>query len=142
MVQRLSVAGLVLGSVGVLLTGCGSAARVPAAVARCPLTWLPAPGGVVPRRAAALAVKVGNDPAARPRSGLAGADIVIEEPVERAMTRLIAVYQCHQAADVGPVRSTRWTDTRILGQFGRAGFAFAGGPSPRRTWCGPRPWWT
>lgn len=129
LVRRLSAAGLVLGTVGALLAGCGSPARVPAAVARCPLTWLPAPGGVVPRRAA-LAVKIGNDPAARPQSGLSGADIVIEEPIEGAMTRLIALYQCHQAAEVGPVRSTRWTDTRILGQFGRAGFAFAGGTTP------------
>ncbi|MDA8281956.1 MAG: DUF3048 domain-containing protein [Actinomycetota bacterium] len=92
----------------------------------CPLTGLPAPGGVVPHRAA-LAIKVGNDPGAWPQSGLDRADVVIEEPIEGAMTRLIAVFQCQQAAPVGPVRSTRWTDDQILPQFGRAGFAYAGG---------------
>ncbi|MHB8506143.1 MAG: DUF3048 domain-containing protein [Acidimicrobiales bacterium] len=92
----------------------------------CPLTGLAAPGGAVPHRAA-LAIKIGNDPGAWPQSGLDRADLVIEEPIEGAMTRLIAVFQCQEAPSVGPVRSTRWTDDQILPQLGRAGFAFAGG---------------
>lgn len=78
----------------------------------------------------ALAIKVGNDPGAWPQSGLGRADIVIEEPIEGAMTRLVAIYQCQQAAMVGPVRSTRWIDDQVLPQFGHPGFAFAGGIIP------------
>jgi hypothetical protein len=95
----------------------------------CPLTGLPAPGGVVPQRPA-MAIKIGNNPAAWPQSGLNEADVVFEEPIEGAITRLLAIFQCHGASKVGPVRSTRWVDTRILPQFGHPGFAFAGGIIP------------
>lgn len=77
-----------------------------------------------------MAIKVGNDPAARPQSGLNQADIVFEEPIEGAITRLLAIYQCHGAPAVGPVRSTRWIDAQLLPQFGHPGFAFAGGIIP------------
>ncbi|HET9071949.1 MAG TPA: DUF3048 domain-containing protein [Acidimicrobiales bacterium] len=101
----------------------------PAPRPTCPLTGQPAPGGKVPQRAA-LAIKVGNDPGAWPQSGLDRADIVIEEPIEGAMTRLVAIYQCNESAAVGPVRSTRWIDDQMLPQFGHPGFAFAGGIIP------------
>ena len=51
------------------------------------------PGGVVPARPA-LGVKIGNYPGDRPSAGLDQADIVFEEPVEGAITRLLAVFQC------------------------------------------------
>lgn len=95
----------------------------------CPLTGQAAPGGKVPARPA-LAIKIGNDPGAWPQSGLGHADIVLEEPIEGAMTRLVAIYQCQQATTVGPVRSTRWIDDQVLPQFGHPGFAFAGGIIP------------
>ena len=95
----------------------------------CPLTGAPAPGGTPPARPA-LAIKIGNDPAARPQSGLTHADIVFEEPIEGNITRILAVYQCQEAPSVGPVRSTRWIDTQLLTQFGHPGFAFAGGIIP------------
>ena len=67
--------------------------RPPAPAPTCPLTGTPAPGGTVPARPA-LGVKIGNYPDDRPSSGLNQADIVFEEPVEGAITRLVAVFQC------------------------------------------------
>ena len=101
----------------------------PTSTSTCPLTGAPAPGGQVPQRPA-LAVKVGNNPGARPQSGLSAADVVFEVPIEGAITRLIAVFQCHGAGKVGPVRSTRWIDVQILQQLGHPIFGFAGGIKP------------
>ncbi|MFB3737919.1 MAG: DUF3048 domain-containing protein [Candidatus Velamenicoccus archaeovorus] len=99
----------------------------------CPLTGRPAPGGKVPDRPA-LAIKVENLPDARPQSGLDRADVVYEEPVEGGITRFIAVYQCHQAKVVGPVRSGRTTDAGVLVQYGRPALGYAGGaPLVERT---------
>lgn len=95
----------------------------------CPLTGTRAPGGKVPHRSA-LAVKVGNYPAGRPQSGLAAADVVFEEPVEGGITRFVAVFQCHGAAAVGPVRSARNIDIGILGQLGRPLIVHVGGIQP------------
>jgi hypothetical protein len=95
----------------------------------CPLTGQPARHGQVPDRPA-LAIKVENLPDARPQAGLDRADIVYEEPVEGGITRFIAVYQCHDAGRVGPVRSGRTTDPKILVQFGRPVMGYAGGQGP------------
>jgi len=99
--------------------------------ALCPLTGMPAPGGKVPQRPA-LAIKVGNNPGARPQSGLSKADIVVEEPIEGLITRLVAVYQCQGSSTVGPVRSARWIDLQVLEQLGHPIFGFAGGINPDR----------
>lgn len=106
----------------------GTTAAVMAA-ATCPLTGMPAPGGVVPERPA-LAIKVDNYPAARPQSGLADADLVFEEPVEGGITRYVAVYQCQEASLVGPIRSARYPDVGILSQLGRPIFVHVGGITP------------
>jgi Protein of unknown function (DUF3048) N-terminal domain/Protein of unknown function (DUF3048) C-terminal domain len=98
-------------------------------VARCPLTGEVAPGGHVPQRAA-LAVKVENLPEARPQWGLDKADIVFEEPVEGGITRFIAVFQCHTAARIEPVRSARLVDPQILEPLGRILFAYSGAIQP------------
>lgn len=95
----------------------------------CPLTGLPAPNGTIPHRPA-LAIKVENLPEARPQAGLDRADIVYEEPVEGGITRFIVVYQCHESARVGPVRSGRTTDAGVLTQFGRPVIGYAGGAGP------------
>jgi len=108
-----------------------SKAVAPSSSSVCPLTGAPAPDGAVPDRPA-LAVKVGNDPAARPQSGLSRTDIVFEVPIEGAITRFIAVFQCQGAARVGPVRSTRWIDVQLLEQLGHPIFGFAGGINPDR----------
>ncbi|MGH9065002.1 MAG: DUF3048 domain-containing protein [Acidimicrobiales bacterium] len=99
------------------------------APARCPLTGTPAPGGVAPNRPA-VAVKVDDYPSARPQYGLDAADIVFEEPVEGGITRFVAVFQCHQAARIEPVRSARLVDALLLPQLGRPVFGFAGGIGP------------
>ena len=95
----------------------------------CPLTGVPAPGGQVPDRPA-LAVKVDNYPAARPQSGLDKADMVFEEPVEGGITRLVAVFQCQGAAEIGPIRSARAVDLQILDQLSRPILIHVGGISP------------
>lgn len=106
-------------------------ARPPkAATATCPLTDLPAPGGKVPQRPA-LAVKVDNAPAARPQYGLGTADVVYEEPVEGGLTRYIAIYQCHDADKIMPIRSGRLIDPELLTQFGEHPlFAYSGAIDP------------
>jgi hypothetical protein len=97
----------------------------------CPLTGLRPPGGIVPQREL-LAVKVGNNPTARPQSGLEDADIVYDTLAEGGITRYIAVFQCHEAPEVGPVRSVRWDDWHILYAFGHAALGYVGGVIPNQ----------
>ena len=100
-----------------------------AAVSTCPLTDTPAPGGTVPQRPA-LGTKIGNYPDDRPSAGLNQADIVFEEPVEGAITRLVAVFQCQGAPLVGDLRSAREPDVGILSQLSNPLFVHAGGIEP------------
>jgi hypothetical protein len=108
-------------------------------VPTCPLTDLPAPGGVVPQRPV-LAVKVGNDPNARPQSGLQNADIVFDTLAEGGITRYIAVYQCGNSDAIGPIRSVRWDDWHILQMFGHADLAFVNGINPDIDTVAGLPW--
>lgn len=95
----------------------------------CPLTGMPAPGGEVPHTPV-VAVKVENTPDAYPLAGLQNADVVYEEIVEGGITRFMALYQCEDAAEVGPVRSARTTDPKILVQFSDGSvLAYSGGQS-------------
>jgi len=82
----------------------------------CPLTGEPTPKGNEVTRPM-LAVKVENTDAAYPLNGLHRADMVYEEIVEGGITRFVAVYHCRDAERVGPVRSARTTDPKILVQF-------------------------
>ncbi len=95
----------------------------------CPLTGAAAPMGSIPQRPA-MAVKIDNYPAGRPQSGLDKADIIFEEPVEGGITRFAAVFQCNDAALIGPVRSARNIDIGILGQLGNPLLAHVGGINP------------
>jgi hypothetical protein len=88
------------------------------------------PGGAAVPARPALAVKVDNYPTARPQSGLDKADVIYEEPVEGGITRYAAVFQCQDAASVGPVRSARNIDIGILGQLGNPLLAHVGGIPP------------
>lgn len=91
----------------------------------CPLTGQPAEDeSLVDRRV--LAVKIENSPEARPQMGLAEADIVYEEEAEGGITRFIALYQCHDADRVGPIRSARPVDPLVLQQYGDPLFVHAG----------------
>ena len=105
----------------------------------CPLTGLPAPGGNAPQRPA-LAVKIGNDPASRPQSGLDQADIVYEEMAEGGITRYMAVFQCQNAPLIGPVRSVRWDDWNILEPYRQAILAYSGGIDPWMQEAATLPW--
>ena len=75
-------------------------------------------------------MKIGNYPGDRPSAGLNQADIVFEEPVEGAITRLLAVFQCHSASLVGDLRSAREPDVGILSQLSDPLFVHAGGIDP------------
>jgi hypothetical protein len=61
-----------------------------------------------------LVIKVANDPAARPQSGMAQADLVLEIPVEGGITRSALVFQSQDPSKVGPVRSARQSDLNYL----------------------------
>lgn len=54
-----------------------------------------------------VAVVIGNDPGARPQSGLDQADIVWEILAEGWITRYFAIFSRESSAQIGPVRSTR-----------------------------------
>ena len=73
-------------------------------------------------------MKVENTADAYPLAGLQNADVVYEEMVEGGITRFMALYQCQSSPRVGPVRSARTTDPRVLLQFGpRSMLSYSGG---------------
>ncbi|HYY07815.1 MAG TPA: DUF3048 domain-containing protein [Actinomycetota bacterium] len=83
----------------------------------CPLTGeLRAHGKDAPDRPV-MAIKVENSDDAYPLVGLDRADVVYEELVEGGITRFVALFQCQGATRVGPVRSARTTDPKILVQY-------------------------
>jgi Protein of unknown function (DUF3048) N-terminal domain/Protein of unknown function (DUF3048) C-terminal domain len=118
------VAATVLAGVAVLtLTGnaaeplrnvLGAVPGVETEPPTCPLTGAPTLGGDEAPDRSLLAVKVENTDAAYPLSGLDKADIVYEEIVEGGITRFVVVFHCGDANRVGPVRSARTTDPKIL----------------------------
>ena len=77
----------------------------------------------------AVTVKIDNDAAAPPQSGLDQADVVYEEVVEGGITRYLAIFQSQDADPVGPVRSVRETDADIVRPIGGL-FAYSGGIPP------------
>ncbi len=79
-----------------------------------------------------LAVKIGNEVAARPQSGLNEADVVYDTPAEGGVYRYIAVFQCNEAQQVGPIRSVRWVDWHVLQVFSHVELAYAGGIQPNQ----------
>ncbi len=74
-------------------------------------------------------MKIDNDAAASPQSGIDQADVVYEEVVEGGITRFLAVFQSQDADVVGPVRSVRETDADIVRPIGGL-FAYSGGIAP------------
>lgn len=93
-----------------------TASPTPTSDPTCPLTGQAPPGGLNLTRPA-IAVKVENDPAARPQSGLEMADIVFEERVEGGITRFMAIFHCGESEVVGSVRSGRFDDPKIALPF-------------------------
>lgn len=90
-----------------------------------PLTGLPVTDPAAATRPA-LVVKIDNNAAARPQSGLNEADIVFEEIVE-VQTRFAVVFQSQGADPVGPIRSGRTQDVLLLGSLNRPLFMWSGG---------------
>jgi len=89
-----------------------------------PLTGLPVEEGSP--TAPVLAVKIDNSNDARPQEGLELADVVFDIPVEGGISRLLAFYQSRLPPAIGPVRSVREVDPKLLAPFG-ASLAYSGG---------------
>lgn len=70
-----------------------------------PLTGLPVDTKELDRPYSLVAI--GNNPGARPQSGLPAADLVYEVPAEGGITRLLALFRAGRADPIGPVRSSR-----------------------------------
>lgn len=65
-----------------------------------------------------IAIMLAGDPIARPLSGLASADAVVEMPVTpNGITRLMAVFQCNEPTEIGSVRSARDGFISLAGGF-------------------------
>ena len=87
----------------------------------------PADPAVLERRP--LAVKVDNDPAVIPQSGLGKADIVVESRKEGCLTRFTAIYQSQDSPKIGSVRSARLVDIELPVIFD-AILAYSGASGP------------
>lgn len=86
-------------------------------------TTPPAPAGPVdpltgkePSKNPVIAAKIDNT--SFPQFGVADADIIYTEQVEGGLTRLIALYHSVLPQEVGPVRSIRSTDLKLLPSYG------------------------
>lgn len=84
----------------------------------CPLTGEKPEAGVDLERPA-VALKIEDDPAARPQSGLEKADLVFEERVEGGITRFLVIYHCDDSNHAGPVRSGRFDDPKLARPYTR-----------------------
>lgn len=94
----------------------------PLVPAAWPLTGIE--GEVVTRPA--VSVKIENTPQARPQSGLEDADIVWENIVEYGVPRFVAMFHSTLPQEVGPIRSVRPADARIVSPVGGL-LAYSGG---------------
>jgi hypothetical protein len=74
-------------------------------------------------------VKVDNTSGASPQTGLARADLIVEELVEGGLTRLAALYYSHLPRVVGPVRSIRASDVGVSEPA--SAFIVASGAAPK-----------
>jgi hypothetical protein len=91
-----------------------------------PLTGLPMTEGDLAALRRALVVKIDNNPAAVPQSGLGAADIVYEENVE-GWTRFAMVLHSQTPEPVGPIRSGRTQDIMLLESLNHPLFLWSGG---------------
>lgn len=82
-------------------------------VAIAPLTGLP--GGDATQRV--VIAKISNSRKARPQAGIDEADLVIEVVVEWGVGRWIAIYQTEFPDIVGPLRSVREVDPKLIEPF-------------------------
>jgi hypothetical protein len=101
-----------------------AAVPAPPTTATAPLTGLPM--DIVRARRPVLVVKIDNAPMARPQIGLNQADVVFEEGVEGGITRFAALFHSEGSKPVGPVRSARSTDIRLISALRHPLFAYSG----------------
>ena len=73
-----------------------------------------------------LIFKIDNVAQARPPTGLTKADIMYLLPVDGGLSRIMAVFSSRVPPVVGPVRSSREEDVKLLRQFGTPAFAYSG----------------
>ncbi|GMA85196.1 hypothetical protein GCM10025868_04460 [Angustibacter aerolatus] len=78
------------------------------------------------RDGSVYAVKIDNTHSAHPQVGVDAADVVYVEEVEGGLTRLAAVFSSTYPKQVGPVRSGRISDIRLLRQYGEVGLIYSG----------------
>ncbi|MBF7095951.1 DUF3048 domain-containing protein [Alkalibacter mobilis] len=76
-----------------------------------------------------MMVQMENTPAARPQSGISGADLIYEIEVESKITRLTAFFHSEFPDKVGPVRSARKQQIHLWSEWNFL-FAFYGGSTP------------
>jgi hypothetical protein len=107
----------------------GDLPLVPEPIEPCPLTGELLPGDRQPPARPVLAVKVENTPDSQPLAGLQDADIVYEEVVEGGITRFVVLFHCDDAKRIGPARSVRTTDPKILAPFSEHPLLAASGGS-------------
>lgn len=91
-------------------------------------TW-PLTGRVDPEAvptAPILVAKIDNSSASRPQTGLSEADMVVEVLVEGGVARFLAFYQSSIPGEIGPIRSTREVDPKLIAPFDVV-FAHSGG---------------
>lgn len=108
-------------------TSTTTSATVPTPGDRWPLTG--EAGGSDP--GTIIAVKIDNTRSGRPQEGLSSADLVFEVLVEGGIPRLIALFQSDIPDVIGPVRSLREVDPKLVAPFGVL-FANSGGDAPIR----------
>jgi len=129
----LAVAGLVVAGIFVFTSGAAPRAHSrhlpvhkpspsPAPVALVS----PFTGERVRKLGPVLIVKIDNLQPARPQTGLTRADIVYVLPVEGGLSRLMAVFSSHFPSIIGPIRSSREDDIKLIRQYGRPAFAYSG----------------
>lgn len=97
---------------------------VPTTAFSWPLTGVPTDED--PSERPVLAAKIDNTSSSRPQLGLGDADLVIEIPVEGGIPRLLAFFQSTIPDEIGPIRSSREVDPKLLAPFG-AIYASSGG---------------
>ena len=94
-------------------TASSTAASAASGPAVWPLRGTPAPNADA-ARTRPIVVKVAADANARPQTGLADADLVLEVPVEGGLTRYSVVFQSKDPQKIGPVRSARQSDLNYV----------------------------
>lgn len=103
--------------------------ETPIPLPRSPLSGIVTSQSVAVRRP--VAVKLANDPGARPQWGISEAEVVYEHVTEGGVTRFTCLFVISDAPRVGPIRSARFIDVDLIREFD-ALFAHVGGSPPVR----------